>query len=467
MITHRIRGLTMLHATAQAGASLLLFWTWLSLMLGYRNLDHSPNLQRYALYSLLVVLGLFLDLLQTGVKRSSLLDTDFVRNSRASLRQTMNVAFVLSCYLVAVKDGYISRAFLFTWLPLQFLLFLVTNRYLPELLARLVFDSRRRHRVLFAGASGHALKLKAWISRRRFYGFHPIGIVTSDEVGHDECCFPVFGKMEDLEKIILREQPTHLVLTEFPPKAEEVKRIVALCERKGIRLLIVNDYSELLGQPVSTIEEDEFHIIGLRREPLESPFNRAVKRAFDILISTMVVALVLPPVALVVKLLQWLQSPGPLFYKQSRSGINNGEFNILKFRTMHLNDDEGRQATRDDARIYPMGRWLRKLSIDELPQFINVLRGEMSIVGPRPHLVNHNALFAEQSQHYHARSFIKPGITGLSQVRGFRGETGEKKLLMARINTDLYYLENWSLMLDALIVLRTVPHLLIPQSRAC
>jgi exopolysaccharide biosynthesis polyprenyl glycosylphosphotransferase len=435
-------------------------------MLSYRELEHAPNLERYALYSLLVVLGLFIDLIQAGVKRSALLDTDFVRNSRVSLRQTMNVAFVLACYLVAVKDGYISRVFLFTWLPLQFLLFLATNRYLPETLARLVFDSRRSHRVLFAGASRHALKLKAWISRRRFYGFHPIGIVTSDEVEEEECCFPVFGKMENLDKIVIREQPTHLVLTELPATTEEARRIAALCERKGIRLLIVNDYSELLGQPVSTIEEDEFHVVGLRREPLESPFNRAVKRAFDMVISLMVVVLVLPPVALIVKLIQWLQSPGPLFYKQSRSGINNGEFTILKFRTMHLNNDEGRQASRDDARIYPLGRWLRKLSIDELPQFINVLRGEMSIVGPRPHLVDHNMLFAEQSQHYHARSFIKPGITGLSQVRGFRGETGEKKLLMARINTDLYYLENWSIMLDALIVLRTVPHLLIPQSRA-
>jgi putative colanic acid biosynthesis UDP-glucose lipid carrier transferase len=466
MITQRIKGLAALHATAQAAASLILFWSCITLMLHSRDLPHSLNLERYASYSLLVVLGHFLDLVQTGSKRATLLDMDIVRNSRISFRQTLNVAFVLACYLVAVKDGYISRLFLFTWLPMQFVLFLITNRYLPEVIGRFVFDPRRRHRVLFAGASRHALKLKAWITRRRFYGFNPIGIVTSDEGEEDECCLPVFGKMEDLESIVLREQPSHLVLSELPAKAEMARNIATLCEKKGIRLLIVNDFAELLGQPVSMIEEDEFHVIGLRREPLESPFNRAVKRAFDIAISLIVVVLVLPAVAILVKLIQLWQSPGPLFYRQSRSGFNNDEFTILKFRTMHLNNEEARQATRDDVRVYPFGRLLRKLSLDELPQFINVLQGDMSIVGPRPHLLDHNNLFAEQSKHYQARSFIKPGITGLSQVRGFRGEMAERKLLMARINTDLYYLENWSIMLDALIVLRTVPHLLVPQSRA-
>jgi len=168
-----------------------------------------------------------------------------------------------------------------------------------------------------------------------------------------------------------------------------------------------------------------------------------------------------------VKLVQAFQSPGPLLYRQTRAGIQNQKFEILKFRTMHTrNNDEARQAATDDPRIFPAGRFLRRFSIDEIPQFLNVIDGSMSVVGPRPHMVEHNDKFAELLSNYHIRAFVKPGMTGLAQVRGFRGESATREEIAARLQSDLVYLENWSLILDVSIILRTIRHLIFPPKKA-
>ena len=152
---------------------------------------------------------------------------------------------------------------------------------------------------------------------------------------------------------------------------------------------------------------------------------------------------------------------------QHRTGLHNEHFSILKYRTMHVeNGDEAVQATVDDPRIFTLGRLLRKLSIDELPQFINVLRGDMSVVGPRPHMSEHDKAFAKVAEVYRVRAFIKPGITGLAQVRGHRGETKTHESVRARVASDLHYLENWSPMLDLLIILRTAWQMIRPHAGA-
>ena len=164
---------------------------------------------------------------------------------------------------------------------------------------------------------------------------------------------------------------------------------------------------------------------------------------------------------LLVWLLHRFQAPGPLVFRQTRSGLHNEEFIIYKYRTMYVDNSEPHvQATEGDPRVFPAGRWLRRLSIDELPQFINVLRGEMSIVGPRPHMLEHDRKFGESDPRYRVRHLIKPGITGLAQVRGLRGQTLEDSDVTARTSADLQYLENWSLGLDITIIARTAFHVL-------
>ncbi len=236
---------------------------------------------------------------------------------------------------------------------------------------------------------------------------------------------------------------------------------------RGARLLVLSNVDELFRHPVNIVDEDGLKFFTFFQEPLESPFNRALKRTLDIAVALPVVLFILPPVSALVWILQRVQSPGPVFFKQSRAGIQNRIFTMIKFRSMHaVNPSETRAATRDDGRVFPSGRWLRKFSLDELPQFLNVLRGEMSVVGPRPHMIEHNDEFARVMNNYHVRAFVKPGVTGLAQVRGFRGETKTVGDIATRLQSDMVYLENWSPVLDCAIILRTVWQMFFPPAKA-
>jgi putative colanic acid biosynthesis UDP-glucose lipid carrier transferase len=176
---------------------------------------------------------------------------------------------------------------------------------------------------------------------------------------------------------------------------------------------------------------------------------------------------VFPVLAIIVFIAQRWQSPGPLFHVQSRAGMQNRQFKIYKFRTMRPDHDQESQQARDgDERVYPLGKWFRKLSIDEVPQFWNVLLGDMSIVGPRPHLIEHNHQFSRFMENYHVRTFVKPGITGLAQVRGYRGEARNASDIENRITCDIEYLENWNLSLECDIILRTLAQILFPPRSA-
>ncbi|MET0969326.1 MAG: exopolysaccharide biosynthesis polyprenyl glycosylphosphotransferase [Tardiphaga sp.] len=184
--------------------------------------------------------------------------------------------------------------------------------------------------------------------------------------------------------------------------------------------------------------------------------QQAAKRGFDI-VASMLALIVLSPLMLIASALVAINSPGPVIYRQIRNGLDERPICVLKFRTMYVTaDDSFRQAVRDDCRITRIGRLFRLTGIDELPQLWNILRGEMSIVGPRPHAIAHNDLFSSRIDGYARRHTIKPGLTGLAQVSGFRGETDTIDKMQKRIEYDLYYIDNWSFMLDLQIILKTV-----------
>jgi lipopolysaccharide/colanic/teichoic acid biosynthesis glycosyltransferase len=188
---------------------------------------------------------------------------------------------------------------------------------------------------------------------------------------------------------------------------------------------------------------------------------------FDLFVACVAVFLVLPWLCVVVWVLHRLQSPGPLFFRQQRSGLAGQKFEIFKFRTMHMGTvDDSRQASEQDSRIFASGRWLRKTSLDELPQFLNVLFGEMSVVGPRPHLPEHNNRWARLLNAYNVRSVVKPGLTGLAQVRGMRGEAKSDEDIVRRIESDLEYIENYSPLVDVVIVAQTAWQVFFPQKTA-
>lgn len=245
-------------------------------------------------------------------------------------------------------------------------------------------------------------------------------------------------------------------------ESDTVKRISKMCERQVIRFYYVPVSVESMGINLKRELLDDIEIYATYENPLQNPINRGVKRTGDLVFSIFALLCILPflpVIALVIK----IQSPkGPVFFRQLRTGLDGKNFYCVKFRSMHPNKDESgaKQATKDDPRKFPFGNFMRKASIDELPQFWNVLKGDMSIVGPRPHPLAINEKYAELIDKYMVRHFVKPGVTGWAQVTGFRGETEELWQMEGRIKQDIWYMEHWSFWLDVRILWMTVKQIL-------
>lgn len=198
-------------------------------------------------------------------------------------------------------------------------------------------------------------------------------------------------------------------------------------------------------------------IASLRDIPLDDILNQMIKRMFDIVFSLIIIIFVLSWLIPILAVFIKLESYGPIFFKQKRNGLNYHEFNCYKFRSMRLNAiADLEQVSKNDPRITNVGRFMRKTSIDELPQFFNVFLGDMSVVGPRPHMVSHTEMYARKVDKFMVRHFIKPGITGLAQTNGFRGEVENDKDIIYRVKYDIFYMENWSILLDLKIIFMTV-----------
>jgi len=247
---------------------------------------------------------------------------------------------------------------------------------------------------------------------------------------------------------------------------DTIRRISQFCDHNVIRFYFVPMSVETLGIDLKREFLEDIELFTTYDNPLENPSNKLVKRIFDILFSIIFLiptALIFPFVWLIIK----IQSPGPLLFKQARTGIDGKTFNMLKFRSMHVNDDADRvQATKDDPRKYPFGDFMRKANIDELPQFLNVLRGDMSIVGPRPHMLAHTEQYSALIDKYMVRHFVKPGLTGWAQVTGFRGETKELWQMEGRVKRDIWYIEHWSIWLDIRIIWMTIKTIFIHDKNA-
>jgi putative colanic acid biosysnthesis UDP-glucose lipid carrier transferase len=208
-------------------------------------------------------------------------------------------------------------------------------------------------------------------------------------------------------------------------------------------------------------------IISLRTIPLDKEVNKRLKRFFDIVFSLVIIVFLLSWLTPILALIIRLESKGPTFFKQKRNGLNYEEFNCYKFRSMHLNPiADLEQVQKNDPRITKIGKFMRKTSIDELPQFFNVLLGDMSVVGPRPHMVSHTEMYAKSVDKFMVRHFIKPGITGLAQTNGFRGEVESERDIINRVKYDIFYLENWSVLLDIKIIFITIINAIKGEKKA-
>ena len=465
MLTQRSEGLRRLLLICQICITAGVFWLGVWVMVNFYSPGGNLTWRRYSIYCVLLVLGLTFEYLGRDSSRDYPLQGDLLREHRASLRQTLTSIGTLVIYLIATKDGFISRVFLFNFVPCFYLALLFSHHYLPAFLARRFFKGIRREKTLLVGSPTRAAQLQNWLRQKSEIGLHTAGLI-SPAGSKEPCDLAVLGQPQDFIRIVRECGATQVILLEFP-RTDADRAIIDACDELGVRLIILSDLEETLRHPVVHFEDGGFRFMALREEPLENPLNRFAKRAIDIVVSVFVLLFVFPIATIVVWITQRLQSPGPLFHKQVRAGIQNRRFTIYKFRTMHPDEQRVVDQARDrDDRVYPLGRFFRKISIDEIPQFWNVLRGEMSIVGPRPHLLEHNLEFAKVMAGYHIRAFVKPGITGLAQVRGFRGEARDNSDIENRVACDLEYLENWNLSLEIGIILRTVAQLFLPPQTA-
>ena len=291
--------------------------------------------------------------------------------------------------------------------------------------------------------SGHLTRrYAAEVEKDKSLGVHLAGVISPREEGWAERLEARLHG-EGIDEVILALEPEELGVT---------VQVIQLCEKSGTKVSVIPFYNDVIPTRADIDNIGSIKLIQLRTTPLDEPFNAGLKRTFDIVVSALAL-IVLSPLLLIIAVAIKLSSPGPILFRQERVGLNKKPFTMLKFRSMRVNDGQDTAWSTDtDDRRTPVGALLRKLSLDELPQLWNVLRGDMSLVGPRPEIPFFVEQFRETVPLYMVKNQVRPGITGWAQVNGYRGDTSIPK----RIEHDIWYIENWSFGLDLRIIVRTL-----------
>ncbi len=343
------------------------------------------------------------------------------------------------------------------------------------LLNRLLFFALRRYmrekamltrKVLILGYNDTAKKLTSYLEEEDSLA-SIVGYCEEPGNIRELTKYPVLAGLDDALNVSFQHSVHEIYTTLAPEQNQSIYRLMKEAERACIRVHFIPDLRLFMNRNYHVQFLGDMPVLAIRKEPLEDSVNQLKKRVLDIVISLLVIVFVLSWLVPLLSLLIYIESPGPVFFKQLRSGRNNTPFWCLKFRSMKMNKDaNAKQATRNDSRITKIGRIIRKTSLDEFPQFINVLRGDMSLVGPRPHMLRHTDDYSSQLDDFMVRHFVKPGITGWAQVNGFRGETKTLADMQGRIERDVWYLENWSLWLDMKILFLTAYNMVKGEKNA-
>lgn len=323
------------------------------------------------------------------------------------------------------------------------------------------------HKILIVGYNELSVQLVTRLEadniNKKIVGY------CEDESGvHELSRYPILGNRHHVMEVCMQYGITEIYATVTPDNTAYVEALARQAEQHCVRFKIVPNMGVYMNKHTEVQYLQEIPVISLQKEPLQHVNNRIIKRLFDIVFSLLVLIMVISWLIPLVAVFIWLETRGKIIFLQKRSGANNIPFHIRKFRSMHVNDGSDHiQAQKNDERITRIGRLLRSTSLDEFPQFLNVLRGDMSIVGPRPHMLKHTDEYSQLIEKYMVRQFIKPGITGWAQVHGYRGETKNIRQMQKRIEYDIWYVENWSLKTDVNIICKTVYNVLKGEENAC
>ncbi len=325
---------------------------------------------------------------------------------------------------------------------------------------RIVTGNNFRNAVII-GYSKEATDLKRIFEERPDYGYRFKGFF-SDKKNNEN----IIGKVDVIKAFSLENKIDEIYCSLNELSDEKLKDLVEFGDENNIVIKFIPDSKAIFSKNLKIDYYELFPVLSLQKTALHDPLIKNFKRAFDFVFSLIVVILLLSWLTPLMALLIKLESRGPVFFKQSRPGLDEQEFLCYKFRSMKVNVTTEKEASRNDPRVTKIGRFIRKTSIDELPQFFNVLLGDMSVVGPRPHLWSQNKTYGSKIKKYMVRHYVKPGITGLAQVKGYRGEIETESDMINRIKFDVYYIENWSLLMDIKIIIQTVVNIFKGEEKA-
>jgi putative colanic acid biosynthesis UDP-glucose lipid carrier transferase len=367
------------------------------------------------------------------------------------------VALFTFLYIAIFKmaDIFIMMVYMYIGLPILSFIF-----YSFTLLIINAVESRgtRVRKYIVIGLNSTSVQFvknvkEEYSTQMKFMGYF-------DDIEGIENPILIKGDLNHVQEFLMSNEIDEVYCSVQKLSSDKIIELINFCDANLIRIHFLPEFFNYLSKKSVRFELEydmNYPVLSIRKEPLENVTNQIIKRAFDIFFSVFVIigfiSWMMPLIAIIIK----LTSKGPVFFTQRRSGKNNKVFEMLKFRSMYVNKEANtKQATKDDKRITPIGKILRKTSLDELPNFINVLLGNMTVVGPRPHMLKHTEDYSKIIDKFMVRQFGKPGITGYAQVNGFRGQTDDPVKMMKRVEYDVYYLENWSFGLDIQIILQTL-----------
>jgi putative colanic acid biosynthesis UDP-glucose lipid carrier transferase len=320
--------------------------------------------------------------------------------------------------------------------------------------------------IIIVGAGKNGMELYRVIKTDLAYGFNVLGFFDDNTILGD--VLPNYlGQINKIQEFAEKNELDEIYCTIPGANSEKISELMNFAERNMIRFYIIPDFYRDIKKSMSLEMMESVPLLTIRTEPLQSPYNRIMKRCFDIVFSSLVLLFIFPILYLITGFLIKSTSQGPVLFKQKRTGIYGKVFYCYKFRTMKMNKNADIvQAVKDDPRTTPIGSFLRKTNLDEFPQFINVLLGDMSVVGPRPHMLKHTEQYSILIDKYMIRHLVKPGITGWAQITGYRGETRTLEQMEGRVKRDVWYIENWSFFLDVKIIVVTLLNMFKGESNA-
>lgn len=387
------------------------------------------------------------------------------------LKNTFVQVIAAILFIFITKENLFTRNFIFIYAFLLILFISLRIQVFRLFFHKLRSRNKNLQNILIIGSGEVARNFYKSTIKNRQLGYKFAGYL--DDKQPENKSTELIGTIDDLENIIVSRNINEVVIALPISAFEYLDHIIKVCNRHAVRVHIIPDYFRYVSKKFRISMFENFPIITIRDEPLAEAHWRFIKRLFDIVFSLLVIVLFLswlfPLLAILIKIF----SGSPVFFAQSRVGVNNKPFKFYKFRTLITNDQEEVESyspvTPGDSRITKIGSILRKTNLDELPQFFNILKGDMSIVGPRPHFIPYNQVYSEIVDEIKLRSRVRPGLTGWAQVHGLRGDSPDpienERRMRKRIEYDIWYIENWSIWLDIQIVFLTIWQMIKRETR--